>query len=218
MSKILDYDDYMYKRVEIIYANRKQGYHKLLNMKGTVMRVSSGEIGVMVDDMENGASQYGVYWFKRHELKIVEEEVMTGFNSVAIVNLLEDYNKKDYGFALYDEDFKLFKSENQLVVVNPKYKDSRVLGIVKDVVSVEEYNKNVTAQVVGVVNMDRYNYHIEEEKRIAEIKKKKAAIELELEKEISKRKTMEFYKKMAMEYSDNPRLAELVSELELLSE
>ena len=88
MSKILDYDDYMYKRVEIIYANRKQGYHKLLNMKGTVMRVSSGEIGVMVDDMENGASQYGVYWFKRHELKIVEEEVMTGFNNVAIVNLL----------------------------------------------------------------------------------------------------------------------------------
>ena len=29
---------------------------------------------------------------------------MTGFNKVAIVNLVGDYSKKDYGFALYDED------------------------------------------------------------------------------------------------------------------
>ena len=29
---------------------------------------------------------------------------MTGFSKVAIVNLVDDYNKKDYGFALYDED------------------------------------------------------------------------------------------------------------------
>ena len=40
--------------------------------------------------------------------------------------------------------------------------------------------------------------------------------EKELEEEIAKRKTLEFYEKMAEEYSDNPRLAELVGELKEL--
>ena len=40
--------------------------------------------------------------------KIESEDIkMEGFKNVAIVNLLDDYNKKDYGFALYDEDMDL---------------------------------------------------------------------------------------------------------------
>jgi hypothetical protein len=35
----------------------------------------------------------------------------------------------------------------------------------------------------------------------------------ELEKEINKRKSIEYYEEMAKQYSDNPRLAELVGEL-----
>lgn len=31
---------------------------------------------------------------------------MAEFNKVAIVNLVDDYNKKDYGFALYDKDME----------------------------------------------------------------------------------------------------------------
>ena len=33
-----------------------------------------------------------------------EDNKMTGFSKVAIVNLVDDCNKKDYGFALYDKD------------------------------------------------------------------------------------------------------------------
>ena len=51
---------------------------------------------------------------------------------------------------------------------------------------------------------------------LEEIAKKKAAIEKELKEEIAKRKTLEFYEKMAEEYKDNPRLAELVGELKEL--
>ena len=157
---ILDYDDYLDKRVEIISVNRKQKYHKLLHMIGTVTRTSSGEVGVAIDGIENEASQYGVFWFKRQELRIMEDIKMEGFKNVAIVNLLDDYNKKDYGFALYDEEMALLKTEdygiklNQLVVVNARGKDNRVLGTIKDIITVEEYGKGVTAQVVGVVNMD----------------------------------------------------------------
>ena len=210
---ILDYDDYLDKRVEIISANRKQKYHKLLHMIGTVTRTSSGEVGVAVDGIENEASQYGVFWFKRHELRIMEDTNMEGFKNVAIVNLLDDYNKKDYGFALYDEDLKLITRDNQLVVTNARGKDNRVLGTVKQIITVEEYGKGVTAQVVGVVNMDAYNARIEEENRLKEIAKKKAEIEKALDAEIKKRKDAEYYEKMAKEYSDNPLIVQLVAEL-----
>jgi flagellar biosynthesis/type III secretory pathway chaperone len=55
-----------------------------------------------------------------------------------------------------------------------------------------------------------------EKARQKELAKKKAAIEKELEAEINKRKSIEYYEAMAKEYSDNPKLAELVAELKQL--
>lgn len=84
---------------------------------------------------------------------------MTGYDLVAIVNLLEDHNKKDYGFALYKEEYELLRTanlNNTLVVVNARNKDRRVLGKVKVILPVSVYGENPTAQVVGVVNMNAY--------------------------------------------------------------
>ena len=138
---------------------------------------------------------------------------MEGFKNVAIVNLLDDWNKKDYGFALYNEDLKLITKENQMVVVNARGKDNRVLGTVKQIMTVEEYGKGVTAQVVGVVNMDGYIARVDEENRLKEIAKKKAEIEKALDAEIKKRKDAEYYEEMAKKYSDNPLIGQLVAEL-----
>lgn len=149
--------------------------------------------------------------------KIESEDIkMEGFKNVAVVNLLDDWNKKDYGFALYDEDLKLITRDNQLVVTNARGKDNRVLGTVKQVMTVEEYGKCVTAQVVGVVNMDAYDARVEEENRLKEITKKKAEIEKALDAEIKKRKDSEYYERMAKEYSDNPYIIQLVKELKEL--
>lgn len=145
-----------------------------------------------------------------------EDIKMEGFKNVAIVNLLGDYNKKDYGFALYDNELGMIQTMAHypaMVVVNARGKDNRILGTVKEIMTVEEYGKGVTAQVVGVVNMDSYVARIEEENRLKELAKKKAAIEKELEAEINKRKSVEYYEEMAKKYSDNPKLAELVAEL-----
>lgn len=158
-----------------------------------------------------------MYWFNRSDLKILENESedikMEGFKNVAIVNLLDDYSKKDYSFALYDEDLKLITRDNQLVVTNARGKDNRILGTVKQVMTVEEYGKGVTAQVVGVVNMDAYITRVEEENRLKEIAKKKAEIEKALDAEIKKRKDAEYYEEMAKKYSDNPLIGQLVAEL-----
>ena len=154
--------------------------------------------------------------------KIESEDIkMEGFKNVAIVNLLDDYNKKDYGFALYDNELEMIQSMAHypaMVVVNARGKDNRILGTVKEIMTVEEYGKGVTAQVVGVVNMDGYIARVEEENRLKELAKKKAAIEKELEAEINKRKSVEYYEEMAKKYSDNPKLAELVAELKGLGD
>lgn len=148
---------------------------------------------------------------------------MAKFNKVAIVNLVDDYNKKDYGFALYEDEWKLIAEKDPskhpvYVVVNARGKDNRVLGILKEVKSVEAYGKGVTAQVVGVVNMSAYNARIDEENRQKEIAKQKASIEKELKSEIDKMNNIALYEKMAKEHPENPRLAELVNALKELGE
>ena len=234
MSECLDNDYYMDKRVEIKDSDKSVYIKdKIIGKCGTVIKASGSSIGVLVDGMKNVASAYGVYWFKKNEIEIIENESedfkMEGYNNIAIVNLLEDYNKKDYAFALYDEDIHVLNSMIHnypaMVVVNANGKDNRVLGVIKDIMTVEQYysidankGRKITAEVVGFVNMDRYIAREEEKVRLAELAKKKAAIEKELEAEINKRKSVEYYEEMAKKYADNPKLAELVAELKSLGE
>lgn len=233
MSQNSRYETYMNQRV-IIRSSEKDAnerYKRIIGKVGTIIKISGSAIGVLIDGEFNSASSYGTYWFTRNELKFIEYESednkMEGYKNIAIVNLLEDYNKKDYAFALYDEDIDVLNSIQHnypaLVVVNASRKDNRILGIVKEIMSVEDYysidanrGRKITAEVVGFVNMDRYISREEEKVRLAELEKKKAAIEKELEAEINKRKSVEYYEEMAKQYSDNPRLAELVTELKNL--
>lgn len=229
MGDYLSCDDFVNYRVKIKSVGRnKYSRLGLVGKCGIVKRVSGGRIGVFIDGMENKSSSYGVYWFNQFNLEFLEnvnneseDIIMEGYKNVAIVNLLEDYSKKDYGFALYDEDFKMIVgvSENDpdnkvMVVVNARGNNNRVLGIVKEVMPIENYKgSKPTAEVVGVVDMYNYRTREAEKKRQAELAKKRAAIEAELEKEINKRKSVEYYEEMAKKYADNPRLAELVGEL-----
>lgn len=147
---------------------------------------------------------------------------MEGFKNIAIVNLLDDYSKKDYGFALYEDEEKLINSFNTypaLVVVNPRGKDNRVLGTVREIKTIKEYGKTVSAQVVGVVNIDGFNAREEDIRRKAEIKKQKDKIEKEFRERLDKLKDAEYYERMAKEYADkDPELVKLVAQLKELGE
>lgn len=193
---------------------------------------SKGQTGFVIDTYNVGTQKYVMVQLKDRKqgynvLSVEkvgsEENKMTGFEQIAIVNLVEDYSKKDYGFALYDDEWKLIVEKDPskhpvYVVVNTRGKDNRVLGIVKELMTVKEYGKGVTAQVVGVVNMDGYNARIDEENRQKEIAKQKASIEKELKSEIEKMNNIALYEKMAKEHPENPRLAELVNALKELGE
>lgn len=224
------YRQYMGKCV-LIKSTDKFAYLRdgIIGKQGIVERELGDNVGVLIEGKRNKASTYGIYWLHKSQVKIINDESgdikMEGFKNIAIVNLLSDYNKKDYAFALYDEEFNYFCKEdlridNTLVVVNANGKNNRLLGTLKKIMSVEEYyaidankRRKITAEVVGVVNMKGYTAREEEKVRLAELAKKKAAIEKELEAEINKRKSIEYYEAMAKEYSDNPKLAELVAEL-----
>lgn len=193
---------------------------------------SRGQTGFVIDTYNVGTQKYVMVQLKNRKqgynvlsVEKVESEdnKMTGFSKVAIVNLVEDYSKKDYGFALYEDEWNLIVDKDPskhpvYVVVNARGKDNRVLGIIKELMTVEEYGKNVTAQVIGVVNMDGYNARIDEENRLKEIAKQKASIENELKSEIDKMNNIALYEKMAKEHPENPRLAELVNALKELGE
>lgn len=192
---------------------------------------SKGQTGVVIDTYNIGTQKYVMVQLKNRKqgynvlsVEKVESEdnKMTGFSKVAIVNLVDDYNKKDYGFALYDEDIneivKYDTNHPLYLIVNARGKDNKVLGGLKEIKTVEEYGKGVTAQVVGVVNMNAYNARIDEENRQKEIAKQKASIEKELRSEIEKMNNIALYEKMANEHPENPRLAELVNALKELGE
>lgn len=224
---ISTYSDLVGKTVEVRYSD-KPAYFKVINKCGVVDRVSGGSIGVLIDGMRNSASGYGVYWFDRSEIKVLNtkgvETGMVDFKHVAMVKMLDEYSKKSYAFALYDSEFETLGADykDALVVVNARGKNNRQLGTVTDICTIEEFNNkdskniSITAEVVGVVNMSGYTTREAEKARLKELAQKKAAIEKELEAEINKRKSIEYYEAMAKEYADNPRLIELVNELKQL--
>ena len=215
------YEDLVGKAVQVKRSD-KTAYRKIIGKHGVVDRVSGSTIGVRIDDITNESSSYGVFWFSRNEIKIIGEErkdtKMMNFKHVAMVKL-SDY-AKEYAFALYDEELNLLNG-HELVVVNPNSKNNRVIGTITEIYETEEFykakgNLKVTAEVIGVVNTSGYEAREAEKVRQAELAKKKAAIEKELEAEINKRKSIEYYEAMAKEYADNPKLAELVAELKQL--
>ena len=198
------YADLVGKSVQVKRSD-KTAYIKIIGKHGIVDRVSGSQIGVLIDGITNESSGYGVFWFNRGELKILGEDRkvtdMNNFKHVAMVRLSE--YAKEYAFALYDEELELLR-DNSLVVVNPNSKGNRVLGTITEIYDAEEFyrvkgNIKVTAEVIGVVNTSGYEAREAEKTRQAELAKKKAAIEKELEAEINKRKSIEYYEAMAKE-------------------
>lgn len=142
------------------------------------------------------------------------------YNKIAIVNLLEDYNKKDYAFALYNDEFKLLSTIQSapLVIVNPRSKKNRVIGVLKKVIDTKDYKgTKITAEVVAVADMDSYNQRIIERERSAALEKEKKAIEKELNEEIKKEYSLDFYERMTKQYPDNLRIRELVERLKSIN-
>ena len=205
----------------------------LIGTSGVIKRYAGGKFGVLLDDIRNPASREGLFWFNGSELTTEELEsedvIMTGYNYIAIVNMFNDLHKKDYSFALYDAEKSLLTKDetlelsikNPLVVTNANGKNNRVLAIVKEIKTVEEYkttcNNKITAQIVGVVNMDAFLEREENAKKAAELKQKKDNLISQIQARADKLKDLAYFEHIAEKFADiDPRLKELVNELKEL--
>lgn len=155
-------------------------------------------------------------------IKAEGEDIMTNnYEYVARVQLMEDAYKRDYYFALYPGDvekvseYKPGEEIDTMVIVNARGESKRQIAFVKEIISAAEYGKDVTAQVVGVVNMHPYYHRKHTESVVAAIEKQRAVIEAALQAEIAKRKTIEYYEKIAKEY---PEIGDMVKDLKALEE
>lgn len=207
------------------YKNKLSLHNDNIYYKGTVCNIYKGEVGVLINGKYNVCSASGLFWFNTDSIEKDKNEIekdniegefimssrMEKYNYVAIVNLVEDYNKKDYGFALYDSECgKCY--DGCYVLVNPR--DKITLGRIKEIMTVEEYGKNITKEVIGVCDMSAYNDRIEARQRELDRQKKEAQLRKELDERISKLKDIEYYNRMAKELADkDPKIANLVSEL-----
>lgn len=91
---------------------------------------------------------------------------LTGYNHIVIISLLGDEQKMLHAFALYDDEFFECRP-GKLVVVNPRYEENRVLGIVQRVQE-RDFSYECVAQVVGVVDCSCYEERINAEKEARE--------------------------------------------------
>lgn len=142
-----------------------------------------------------------------------------GNYDVAIVNLLYDDTKRDYRFALYD-----IVKKGDYVVVN--LNNHFALGIIRKVLSKDSKflyskyrGKNVTREVVSVVNMENYYNRVKDRNSKANLEKEKRELRKQLDSKIAKLRDVEFYQKMATEFSEkDPEIAKLVNKLKELEE
>lgn len=134
---------------------------------------------------------------------------LEGYKAVAVTK--EGCYVKEYSYAIYS-DGETYKAGDKIVVSGAN-KD--ILTIEK-ILTPDECNANITAEVVCKVDTSSYDKRVKERKEKAERKKEADKIKKQMDKMITE---MDQIKRYEMYTSDNPELAEkLKAYKELLRE
>lgn len=118
----------------------------------------------------------------------------------AVAGTKEGCYGKKYFYAIYD-DGKTYKAGDKIVVSGA---NKGVLTI-EEILTPEECNVSITAEVICKVDTSAYDKRVEERKEKAERKKEADKIKKQMDKMITE---MDQTKRYEMYASDNPELAE----------
>lgn len=170
----------------------------ITNQKGTI--VEDYDIKVAIVKFDDGQ----IFKVKKTNLiKINESEdnnmaKLEGYYAVA--GTKEGCYGKKYFYAIYD-DGETYKAGDKIVVSGAN-KD--VLTI-EEILTPDECNANITAEVICKVDTSAYDKRVEERKEKAERKKEADKIKKQMDKMITEMDQTKCYEMYA---SDNPELAE----------
>lgn len=123
---------------------------------------------------------------------------LEGYKAVAVTK--EGCYGKKYVYAIYD-DGKVYVAGDKIVVSGA----NKGILTIEEILTPEECNVNITAEVICKVDTSAYDKRIEERKEKAERKKEADKIKKQMDKMITE---MDQTKRYEMYASDNPELAE----------
>lgn len=143
-----------------------------------------------------------LYLYKK-DVVIIESEdnnmaKLEGYYAVA--GTKEGYYGKKYFYAIYD-DGETYKAGDKIVVSGA----NKDILTIEEILTPDECNTNITAEVICKVDTSAYDKRVEERKEKAERKKEADKIKKQMDKmitEIDQTKRYEIYA------NDNPELAE----------
>lgn len=123
---------------------------------------------------------------------------LEGYKAIAVTK--EGCYGKKYFYAIYD-DGKVYVAGDEIVVSGA---NNGVLTI-EEIITPDECNINITAEVICKVDTSAYDKRVEERKEKAERKKEADKIKKQMDKMITE---MDQTKRYEMYANDNPELAE----------
>lgn len=123
---------------------------------------------------------------------------LEGYYAVAVTK--EGCYGKKYSYAIYD-DGEVYKAGDKIVVSG----SNKDILTIEEILTPEECNRNITAEVICKVDTSAYDKRVEERKEKAERKKEADKIKKQMDKMITE---MDQTKRYEMYASDNPELAE----------
>lgn len=143
-----------------------------------------------------------LYLYKK-DVVIIESEdnnmaKLEGYKAIAVTK--EGCYGKKYFYAIYD-DGKVYVAGDEIVVSGA---NNGVLTI-EEIITPDECNRNITAEVICKVDTSAYDKRVEERKEKAERKKEADKIKKQMDKMITE---MDQTKRYEMYANDNPELAE----------
>lgn len=168
----------------------------------------------VIFDIWHGKKNKELYFNRCNLEKINESEdnnmaKLEGYKAVAVTK--EGCYGKKYFYAIYS-DGETYKAGDKIVVSGV---NNGVLTI-EEILTPDEYNINITAEVICKVDTSSYDIRVRERKEKAERKKEADKIKKQMDKMIAE---MDQTKRYEMYASDNPELAEkLKAYKELLRE
>lgn len=177
------------------------GYvYNMYGKEGIVIKdISTEYLNAVKIEFDNGI----ILYVDKKDIIIIESEdnnmaKLEGYKAVAVTK--EGCYGKKYSYAIYS-DGETYKAGDKIVVSGA---NNGVLTI-EEILTPEECNRNITAEVICKVDTSAYDKRVEERKEKAERKKEADKIKKQMDKMITE---MDQTKRYEMYANDNPELAE----------
>lgn len=149
-------------------------------------------------------------FFNRWNLEKINESEdnnmakLEGYKAVAVIEEGIGYNRRDYYYAIFDDN-NMYKIGDNVLVSGSNNDILKIKDIIIPEEAKEKGRKDITAEVICKVDTSSYDKRVKERKEKAERKKEADKIKKQMDKMITEMDKTKLYEMYA---SDNSELAE----------